>query len=382
MTTLTAGPVPVVPVEAILAVTDEIDADRRLPPSLVAAITDAGLFRLYTPREHGGAELSPDEFCAVIETIATLDASVAWCVWNGNCGFAAAMLEPGAAEQAFGAGQAVGNSARAAGVAVPTDGGFLLSGRWDLVSGSDHQRWIILFGVVMDGDQPRFAAPGMPDLRAFFVPAEHCEIVDKWHVLGLRGTSSNEVVVDGVFVADNLAPSPFAPSRIDRTLYRIPVFTTASCGAAAICLGIAQGAINDLLELAQTKLSILGGDPIATHNTVQAALAECDIQLRAARAALTDALGAVVATAASGEAVTLAQRGRVRAAMTHAARTSRDVTLRMFELGSSTVIYDGNSLQRRLRDVLVAAQHVMVQPVWLEEAGRIMVGLEPRLPVL
>lgn len=368
--------------DAIVAAQQRMDAARRLPADLVDTLRAADLFRLFTPREHGGLELDPDTACAAIEDVARHDASVGWCVWNGNLGFAAALLAPGPSEEVFGSGAPVGNSARVGGAALEVEGGFRLTGTWDLVSGSDHQPWMVLFGVVSGADGPRFVRPGVVDLRAFFVRQAQCRIVDRWHVLGLRGTASNTVVVEDEFVPAGFAPAPFDPPRIDRTLFRIPVFTTSSCGAAAVCLGIARGAIDDLTVLAATKSSIRGPEPIAASPEVQAAVARCDIELRAARAALHDALDVVTRAAAEAVTVTLAERGTVRAAMTHAAITAKAVTLRMFELGSSAVIYDDHPLQRRLRDVLVAAQHVMVQPLWFEEAGRTRLGLEPTLPVL
>ncbi|MDH4363902.1 MAG: acyl-CoA dehydrogenase family protein [Acidimicrobiia bacterium] len=276
----------------------------------------------------------------------------------------------------------MGNSARTGGMAVPEGDRFRLSGRWDLVSGCDHQDWLILFGMVLEGDGPRFVAPSMPDIRAFFVPRSQVAIVDKWYVLGLRGTGSNEVLVDRVHVDGSLAPAPFAPSRIDRTLYRVPIFTNAAAGGAAVCLGLARGAIADLMALAATKVSIRGAEPIAGHPEVQAAVARADIELRAARAAFRQALAAVTATADAGEPASLVERGRVRSAMTLAAETAREVTLRMFQLAGSSAIYDEHPLQRRLRDVLVATQHVMLQPLWYEEAGRTQFGLDPTLPVL
>ena len=211
---------------------------------------------------------------------------------------------------------------------------------------------------------------------------DQVSIVDNWQVLGLRGTGSNTVQVDGAFVPRRRTAAPFAASRIDRTLFRIPVFTTAACGGAAVCLGIARAAIDTLTELAATKTSIAGPEPILSQPSVVTAIARADVELSAARGALRDALTAVVDTAAQAGAVSLAQRGRVRSAMTLAAETARAVTLAMFELGSSTVIYSGHPLDRQLRDVLVASQHVMLQPLWYEQAGRTLVGLEPTLPVL
>jgi indole-3-acetate monooxygenase len=377
---LTRPALPTIPTDAILSAAAEIEAGRRLPTALVDALTEADLFRLYTPREHGGLELDPVDLCSVVEEVSAVDGSVGWCVWNGNCGFAAALLEPDAAAHAFGLGEPVGNSARVAGGAVPVEGGYRLTGRWDLVSGSDHQPWIILFGVVMAGDIPRQVGPDVPDVRAFLVQRDQFTIIDKWHVLGLRGSASNEVVVQGAFIPEDYAPAPFAPTRINRTLYRVPIFTTASCAGAAVCLGIARGAIDDLVRHATTSAAV--GDPISVHPSVQAAVAESDIQLRAARAALHDALRVVTATAAAGLPAVLDERGRVRAAMTNAARTARSVTIRMFEQAGSAAIYHASPLQQRLRDVMVASQHMMLQPRWYEQAGRAILGLEPTMPAL
>ena len=359
----------------------EIERGRRLPAPLVDTLTRAGLFGLYTPVEHGGAELDPAAFCRIIEAAGRLDASTAWCLWNGNCGFAAPLLDPAAAEAVHGPGTPVGNSARVAGAAVPADGGFTLTGRWDLVSGSDHQPWLTLFAMVMEGDTPRMHG-GNPDIRAMHVRRDHVTIEDNWHVLGLRGTSSNTVLVDRAFVPDELAPSPFAPSRIDRTLYRIPVFAVAACGGAAVCLGIAQGAIDDLLEIARTKTSIRGPEPLAALPTTHTTVAEADVRLRAARHELHRALDVLTDTAAAQCPAQMTDRARLRAAMTLAARTAREVTLQMFELGSSSAIFDSCPLSRRARDVLVAAQHVMLQPIWSEQAGRVQFGLEPTLPII
>lgn len=366
---------------AITASVPDIEHERRLPARLVTTLTEAGLFRLLNPHEVGGSELEPAHAARVLEDVARLDASVAWCVWNGNCGFAAPLLDPAAAEAVFGPGAPVGNSARVGGALTPVDGGFRLSGRWDLVSGSDHQPWIILFAMVMEAGAPRMLG-GRPDLRACFVRREQLSVVDRWHVLGLRGTASNEVVVDDQFVPEAFTAHPFAPSRIDRTLYRLPVFAVSANGVAAVCLGIAQGAIDDLMTLARSKTSVRGPEPLAALAPVQAAVAEADARLRAARGGYHAALEALTRLAASGEQPGLADRGRLRAAMTLAARTARDVTLQMFELGSSTAIYDACPLSRHVRDVLVAAQHVMVQPVWFEEAGRTLFDLDPTLPIL
>ena len=98
----------------------------------------------------------------------------------------------------------IANSARPVGRAVPDAGGFVLSGRWDIVSAIDAADWVTLFGFVMDGDGPRPTPSGAPDLRAFFLPRGEYAILDTWHTTGMRGTGSNTVVVDGAFVPEAL----------------------------------------------------------------------------------------------------------------------------------------------------------------------------------
>lgn len=357
---------------------------RRLTSPAVRALADAGLFRLYTPHELDGSELDPWELCEVVEAVSAIDASMGWCVWNGNNGFAAGLLaDEAAAASLFGSPDSiVGNSARAAGMATPQDGGYRLTGRWDLVSGCDHSTSLILFGIVMDGATPRFVAPGMPEVRAFYVPTEACTINDKWHVLGLRATGSNEVIVDDLFVAESFTALPSGRMRIDRTLFRVPVFTTAACAGAAVCLGIAKAAIASLTALAATKTAIGGPTPIINSPDVQAAIGEATVALYGARAALRDTLTAVVELASGDEPITMIERGRVRAAMTNAAVTAKRVTLQMFELGSSSSIYAGEPLERQMRDILAASQHVMLQRLWFEVAGRTELGMEPGLPVV
>lgn len=362
---------------------DEAEAQRRLPRELTEALRDAGAFRLLTPLHLGGFEASLGDAMCVYEAFGYIDAPVAWNIWNGNCGFAAAMLDADAIEQIWGgdADPIIANSARVAGAATATDGGFLLSGRWDIVSAIDIADWVALFGVVMDGEGPRMLPVGAPDVRVFFVRHSEIEVLDTWHTTGMRGTGSNTVVADGVLVPSCRAISPFSPARGDAAaVYRIPAFTLASHGAASIVIGAAQAAIDAVIAMAPTKATDNG--VLAERAHAQGQIGSVQMKLHAARLLLHDAAADIDAAARSGEPITEMLRARLRAAMSHAAIVSRDVLGSCQRLASSTAVYSGNAVERHVRDGITAAQHMILAETHLDLLGRLLFGLDAGTPII
>lgn len=367
---------------AIEEARSEAESTRRLPAPLLAVLRAAGAFRLLTPQELGGFEADLPTMLQALEAFARIDGSVAWNVWNGNIGFSAALFEPPGISAVWGDGPdpVIANSARPTGTAVATDGGFTLSGRWDIVSAIDSADWVALFGIVLDAGGPRIVASGMPDIRVFFLRKDQITVLDTWQVNGMRGTGSNSVVVEGQFVAEYLAPSPFAPTMIDRPLYRVPAFTLAACGSAAVVLGMAQSSIDEVLAMADSKATG-NGQTLRHREHAHTAVAIADAKLRGARLHLHATAADIMATAKEGSPIPDQLRGALRAAMSHAGRTSREVVTEMYELGSSSSLYLGNRLEQIFRDTNAAAQHALLQPTHFETAGRLMMGLEPGVAV-
>jgi indole-3-acetate monooxygenase len=368
---------------AIEAHRAEAEELRRLPTPLVEALRAAGMFRLTTPRERGGFELPLAELSDVYEALAQIDGPVAWNVWNGNLGFAAALLDEDAADTVWldADDPIIANSARPAGTAVATTGGFVLSGRWDIVSAIDAADWVTLFGVVLDDGHPRITPSGAPDIRAFFLPRRDCAVLDTWHTGGMRATGSNTVVVDGVVVPEALAISPFAPARIDRPLYRIPAFTIASTGGAPIVVGIAQAAIDEVVAMAPTKRTD-NGQVLAERPHAATRIGAAETALDAARVLLRDATRAIDAAATDQQPVTELLRARLRGAMSHAAAVARDVLVTCRELASSTAVYRGQTIERLISDGDVATQHVLLSRTHLDIRGRLMLGLDAGTPIV
>src|SRR5438445_5488002 len=142
----------------IIADRDRIEASRRIPEDLAQELARAGFFRLFLPEAYGGLDLTPMVAMEVFEELAKADASVAWCVWNGNTHWTAAQLSPEAAHAIHDDPDVItANSTRPSGQAHVVDGGFRLTGRWSLVSGCELATWMVLWSVVHDDGKPRTA---------------------------------------------------------------------------------------------------------------------------------------------------------------------------------------------------------------------------------
>ncbi|MFV1986804.1 MAG: acyl-CoA dehydrogenase family protein [Gemmatimonadota bacterium] len=368
---------------AIHEVRTETEAQRRLPESIVAALVESNLFRLALPSDLGGLELDPVVALQVYEELAKAEAAAAWVVWNSAlpCLFGR-FLSGTARQEVFGnTSGKYASSTRPTGGAVTENGHYRLSGRWSLVSGCMHADWIGLMHMVMKDGEVEMLAPGAPNMRMAFVPKAACEIVDTWHVGGLRGTGSHDVVVDDMVVSAEMTFSPMEPSHLDRPIGRVPIACTMSAGLAAICLGIAQAAVDAVVSLGLTKVTVDAVPDLRDRSPNQILVATAGARIDAFRRVLHGTLGNLWRLAESGAEWTAEDIADVWAASTTTARECRSLVTDMYEVAGSSALYTDCTLERCHRDIHAALQHIVVQPVWLEEAGRVKLGLEPTNPL-
>ena len=183
--------------DILAAHADEAEEMRTLPAASVAALRESGLFALKTPAVLGGAEADPMTQFAVLEAVAYIDSSAGWCLCIGaaTLGLSAALLPDAAVAQIF-AGVCVPTMAGALmpGKAVAVDGGYRVTGRWSWASGIRHAEWVTAT-VLVSRDE---ASPS--ELRMLVVPAAKVEILDNWHVAGLKGTGSFDFALSDLFV--------------------------------------------------------------------------------------------------------------------------------------------------------------------------------------
>ncbi|SEN89341.1 acyl-CoA dehydrogenase family protein [Actinacidiphila rubida] len=366
---------------SIEAATDRMETDRDVPEELVRELRDAGAFRLLTPRELGGFEAPLATVLEVYEGFGRLDVSVAWSVWNANWGFLAALLDEAGTARVWGDGrEPVFANSGMPGIAVPTEEGYLLSGTWRIVSGVTRADWLALVGVVTRDGGPGPTRTGAPDARLFVLRRDQVSIRDTWNVSGMLGTGSNDVVVENALVPHELVARVDEPARIKRPLYQgfIPALVIPGC--TAVVLGAAHAAVQRTVALALSKGTFTGGTLARSAHT-QAVIGRSQAALKAARLLLLSAAAALDTAGEHGEAVTLDQRADLRAAMSHAARVSREVLVAMYELGSSSSLYRGDPVERLFRDGMVALQHANHSAAFFEAAGRVRFGMDPGMPL-
>ena len=356
----------------------EIEAGRRLPPDLVAALVATGVFRTWVPARYGGRECDLRTGLDAIELASYHDGSTGWCVMIGvSSSLLAGRLSPDWAEQVFGdPGAILGGYAMPAGTARPVAGGLRVSGRWSWGSGTSHCTWI--GGGARLVDAAGAPAPRADGLRAPFVLFDRAdvEVLDTWHVAGLKGTASNDYVVRDAFVPEGRWGEFLGAAAVcDGPLYRFSFTGALALGTAAVGLGLARRAVDELVAIGG-KIPSGSGRSLAERPTVQAEIATAEATLRSARAFLHEVVDDAWEASRRGERPAVEQRRLLRLAATHAmAQAARAVDL-CYTAGGGSSIWETSPLQRCFRDVHVATQHGMVAPRTLEPLGRLAFGLD------
>lgn len=369
MTSLVERARSLVPIIAGHAAT--VERERRLPADLLAALREAGLFRLLLPARLDGLQAEPIDAFDVIEAVSAGDASTGWCVMIGaTAGMSAAWLEPAAARVVHASPDTITGGVFAPLGRARRDGdGWRVDGRWPWFSGHAHCDWLAA-GCLLDG----IDAPA-PVARMMFFRAADAVSLDGWQVSGLSGTGSGEVAVSDLHVPAAFSISLTEPPHDDGALYRMPPFGLLAMGVAAVMLGNARAAIDDLVTLAAARRPQGSRRVLADRATVQAEVARADAALRAARAGCASTLAAAWTAVTRGDALDVDERARLRASATFAVRTAADVARSMYDLGGGASVFLSHPLQRRFRDAHVGTAHAMVAPATWELAGRVRLGL-------
>ena len=372
----------------IIAARDEMDRTYRLPPSLVSAMDEAGLFRTYMPSALGGYELDPISAFRVIEEVARADGSVGWCCFiAGSIGMFSGWLDTSVARELFGTPTTLkgAGSFRPLGTALVADGGYVVTGQWDFASGCLHANWLFLNCVVADGSGPRLNVggplDGLPQLRMMSVPIEQARIISNWSVIGLHGTGSNDVAVTELFVPEN---HTFALT--DHPVDTAPLCTFRSAMAvtftplAGHTLGMARGAMDAFLELAGGSATTMNMALLRDRQPVQEVVGRAEAIISGARAYVLDSAGTMWDAMRSGKEDLGDEVLQTRLAVTHAVHESVRAIDMLYHASGTNAVRSNNLLERYFRDIHAAMMHAGGLLANFEQGGRVALGLPPAAP--
>ncbi len=364
---------------------DTTERDRRLAGPAIDALRAAGLYRLFTPRALGGLEIDPVTFAHVVEEVASFDSAAGWSFQINTGAWWTSLMAPAGVAELYADGP---DLMMAASFSPPhradeVPGGYRITGRGPLASIVHDSRWTLMSAMLFDGDQPRMTPAG-PDIISVVVHTTELEIIDTWHSLGMRGTDSNDVAANGVFVPESrafrLAPEAAPSAPFDGPLYRMPALSATFTIIAPVALAIARGAINELRELVTTKVPLGSMKTARDRTAVQSAVAEAEAMVRSARLLFYDALARAWQRALAQQPFSLENKADLMLASTWAAHSASRATDLMHRMGGTNGIYARSRLERHFRDAQTVRHHGFVSDSRLETVGQVYLGVEPEFP--
>jgi indole-3-acetate monooxygenase len=364
---------------------DTTERNRRLAPPVVDALRAAGLFRLFTPRALGGLEVDPVTFARVVEEVSTFDSAAGWAFQVNTGAWWTSRMSPEGVAELYGDGP---DLMMAASFAPPhraeeVPGGYRITGRGPLASTIHDSRWALMSAIVFDGDQPRMTPAG-PDFISVVMRTTEVEIIDTWDSLGMRGTDSNDIAANGVFVPESrvfrFEPDSVASAPFDGPLYRMPALAATYPIIAPVALAIAGGAIRELRDIVTTKVPLGSMKTARDRPAVQSAVAEAEATVRSARLFFYDALTRAWERAVTKQPFTLKDKADIMLASTWAVRSAARATDLMHRMGGTNGIYARSRLERHFRDAQTVRHHGFVSDSRLETVGQVYLGVEPEFP--
>lgn len=358
------------------------EENRRLPEDSIEALTDAGILRMRVPARHGGYESDMGTVVEVISELGRGDGSTAWtvAVWAINS-WIAGLFPDEVQEEVFATSDVrVSGILSPTAIAVPTEGGVVLNGKWSFNTGSLHSHWnanAALLALPEGGYEPIVTA----------IPLSDLEVVDDWHTAGLRGSGSVTTVAKDVFIPQRRV-LPMAPalqgqhsSKLNATspIYQAPFTPNASAMAGAVALGLAKAAKDAFFErLPGRKITYTGYENQSEAPLTHLQVAEAMMKIDEAEFHAYRTVNMLDTRSSTGELWTMEERARVRLDLGAVCLRAKEAVDILNTASGGSSIYNTVPIQRIERDIQAINLHAIMHPnTNFELYGRVLCGLEP-----
>jgi 3-hydroxy-9,10-secoandrosta-1,3,5(10)-triene-9,17-dione monooxygenase len=338
---------------------------RHLPPETERDLHEAGLFRILQPKRVGGSEFDYVALVDVADVIGRADASVAWNLVNlASHHWMLGMFDQRAQDLIWDKDPdalIASSFVFPAGRARRVDGGYLLRGNWPFLSGVDSSEWSMLAAIVATDDE----ADGI-EYRIFLLRRSDTRIIDTWNASGLKGTGSNNVDVNDVFVAEamtlavaDLGGGPTPGSAVNpNPLYALPVFSLFPYVLSGVALGNAQACLEDYIQVARHRASTYNRARLGDLQSTQIKIAQASAKIDAARLIMRATCIDAMADARRGHIPDMAAKTKARRDGAYSVNLCTEAVSLLFSASGARGLFTSGALQRQFRDAHAINSHI------------------------
>ncbi|SDX74514.1 Acyl-CoA dehydrogenase [Saccharopolyspora shandongensis] len=375
----------------LAATAEETERLGKLADESVKLVREAGVMRLLQPTDFGGFAAHPRDFAEAVMAVAKVCGSTGWvCGVGGVHPWEMALMDRRLQEEVWGENGDtwIASPYMPSGVATPTDGGYVLRGRWQFSSGTDHCDWIFLGAMLGDAD----GKPAQPvkTMHVVLPRKDYTIVEDSWDVIGLCGTGSKDVIVDGAFIpsyrtidADEVAQGELAAERAVRTdtVYRLPFWTMFPLGITAAVIGIAEGALACHLDYQRDRV-MAAGTRVRDDPHTMYAISEAAAEIAGSRTQLLDGVSRLYDMVDAGRPISFEDRSVVRRNQVRCAWRAVSAVDEIFARSGGNAVRRNNAMQRFWRDAHVGLQHAIHIPGSIYHSNALTsLGIEPEGPL-
>lgn len=355
-------------IPALRARAAKAEADRKVPDESIAEMQAAGFFEILKPRRWGGYEMDPQVFYEVQMALAEGCMSTAW-VYGvvGVHPFELGLFHLKAQEDVWSKDTSVliSSSYQPVGKVERVEGGFRLSGQWGFSSGADHCQWVLLDAMI-----PPAEAGGPPDMRTFLLPRSDYKIIDKWHTFGLKGTGSQDILVENAFIPEHrthraidgfLCTNPGQEVN-DGDIFKLPWAQVFVRAVSTSSIGAAQGALEAYIDVAVKRISTNTGKATKADPFAQMAAAKAQAAILEIRAVLINNFTKMMETIRSGGTISMHDRLLYRFQSSSVPKRCAEIIDELVVSLGGRAIYLDSPVVRTWLDLCAARAHVANTP--------------------
>ncbi|MFK4754699.1 acyl-CoA dehydrogenase family protein [Oceanobacter antarcticus] len=338
---------------------DHVEELRSVPTETIQLFKDCGFFKILQPRQWGGYGMNPEVFYRVLMELGRGCPSSAWCLMIlGIHQWEFGKMDPQAGNEVWGEDNSilVASSYAPLGKARKVEGGWMLSGRWPTASGSDHAAGGAFLGARIFDEEGNFV-----DYRSFLARRENYELIDDWHVVGLAGTGSKSLVLkEEVFIPEHRSHSIADYTQPEGDLsYKLPFNQIFFGAVSSVIVGFAQGMVDLFVEHMKPRVNVFVGGPVAAQNPfVQEKLGNAVLMIRSARARLLVGVQESTQSVEQDGLVSIHDRVHYFLDIQGVAKDCFGAGHMLFKKSSARGVFLSNPMQRQMRALLVAANHI------------------------